>query len=78
MMRSGLLRPELTDTGLMAQAVWAALHGVVALHVVRKDDPWIDWRDAEAIAELIMSALWRGLLRDPNALDAKPTKKKRS
>ena len=78
MMRSGLLRPELTDTGLVAQAVWAALHGVVALHVVRKDDPWIDWRDAEGTAELIMSALWRGLLRDSNALDAKPTKKKRS
>jgi AcrR family transcriptional regulator len=68
LMKSGRLRPELTDVALVAQALWGSLHGIVALHVVRKNDPWMDWRDAEATAELIMQGLLRGLVRDPNAV----------
>ena len=40
----GLLRPELKDPHLVAQAAWAGVHGVVSLHVAKGTDGWLDWK----------------------------------
>ena len=60
---AGLLRPELTDPDLVAQAVWGAVHGVVSLHIAKCNDAWVDWRPPQEVAELLMDAAIRGLLR---------------
>lgn len=61
---AGKLRPELTDAELVAQGVWSAVHGVVALHVARGKDPWVDWRDARDTAALVIDSMIRGLARE--------------
>lgn len=61
---AGLLRPELTDPDLVAQAVWGAVHGVVSLQIAKHTDHWVDWRPAHEVAELLMEAAIRGLLRE--------------
>lgn len=61
---AGRLRPELTDPDLVAQAVWGAVHGVVSLHIAKCNDEWVDWRPPQEVAELLMEAAIRGLLRE--------------
>ncbi|TRW95881.1 TetR/AcrR family transcriptional regulator [Candidatus Methylobacter oryzae] len=58
-----LLAPELTDPDLLAQAFWAATHGVVAIHIALYGDPWIEWRSLEETAELTINAMINGLKR---------------
>ncbi|KAA0256290.1 TetR/AcrR family transcriptional regulator [Acidobacteria bacterium ACD] len=57
---AGRFRPDLTDPDLVAQALWAGVHGVVALHVAKKDDPWVEWRPARKTAALVVDGLLRG------------------
>ena len=61
---TGRLRPELDDAEQLAQILWASLHGLLALHIVRKDEQWIDWRDPHATASRTRDVMLRGLLRD--------------
>ena len=56
-------RPELTDAHLIAQGVWAAVHGVVALHLTQCDEGWVDWRPADRTAALLEESFLRGMLR---------------
>ncbi len=60
---AGLLRSELTDPDLVAQAVWGSVHGVVSLHIAKCNDDWVDWRPPAEVAELLMDATIRGLVR---------------
>jgi AcrR family transcriptional regulator len=62
---AGRLRPELKDADLVAQTLWAGVHGVVALHVARANDDWVDWRPAKKRVELMVDALVRGLEKHP-------------
>lgn len=59
---SGRLAPEHRDADLIAQAAWASTHGVIALHLARGNDPWIDWRPMKTTAALVIGALIDGLL----------------
>jgi hypothetical protein len=61
-MRQGLFRPELDDPHLVAQAFWASGHGVVALHLAKFGDPWVDWRPLRETAALVLDAVIAGLL----------------
>lgn len=61
---AGLLRPELTDPDLVAQAVWGSVHGVVSLQIAKCNDHWVDWRPADEVAELLMESTLRGLLKE--------------
>ena len=58
-----LLREDLQDPDLVAQAFWAAGHGVVALHLAKHGDPWVDWRPLQDTATLITEAMINGLQR---------------
>ena len=77
LIEGGHLRPEFDDVELVAQALWSTLHGVAALHIARKDDPWVQLRDPEATAELIMDALMSGMKRKPKG-PAQPGARPRS
>ncbi len=58
-----LLLPELADANLLAQAFWAGVHGVTALHITKYGDPWIEWCSVEATANLTINAMIRGVQR---------------
>jgi len=61
---TGRLRPEFTDPEELAQILWSAMHGVVALHIVRQEHGAIEWRDPQAAAARLRDSLIRGLLSD--------------
>jgi len=71
-MDRGLFRAELTDVDVVAQAIWAALHGVVALHITvcRANDQWMSWAPLEERRALMSDVVLRGLLRDPEKAEA--------
>jgi AcrR family transcriptional regulator len=56
-----LLRPELTDVELIAQTMWAGIHGVVSLQIAKCNDSWVEWRDLETRATAMIDLLVRGL-----------------
>lgn len=61
-----IFRPELTDPDLIAQTLWASLHGVCSLQITTScNDDWSDWRPFEARVALMQEAVMRGLLREP-------------
>src|SRR6266699_504546 len=62
---TGRLRPEFTDADEVAQIAWGAMHGLVALHIAKVDDPWIPWRNVTETAARACDALLRGLVREP-------------
>lgn len=57
-------RPELTDLDLIAQTIWAGMHGVCALHINMCEDKWVQWADLSARLTLMQTVLMRGLLRE--------------
>ncbi len=61
---TGLLRPEINDPEELAQMLWASLHGLLALHIVKKDEQWIDWRDPRTTASRMGQAMLRGMLHN--------------
>ena len=60
----GLLRPEVKDPHLVAQAAWAGVHGVVSLHVAKGEDPWVDWRPMKKTVALVVDSFTRGISRE--------------
>lgn len=65
---AGRVRAEFTDPDELAQMCWAALHGLLSLHIVKPGStqdgkPWHEWRDARQTALRLSDALIRGVLR---------------
>ena len=56
----GQLRAELTDPDLVAQVLWAGVHGVAALAIDRKEN-WIEMNAADVLAREMTEALLRGI-----------------
>ena len=63
----GLLRPELDDAQLVAQIVWAAIHGWVSLRMTKCNEPWVDWRPQKRSIEAVIEVSLRGILRASEA-----------
>jgi AcrR family transcriptional regulator len=63
-MAGGRFRSGLDDPDLVAQTLWAGLHGVVALQIAKANDPWCDWRSTTARSGLMTEVLVRGLIRE--------------
>ena len=57
-------RDDLNDADLISQTVWAAVHGVISLHIAKCNDYWVDWRPIEQRLELVLDATLRGLLKE--------------
>jgi AcrR family transcriptional regulator len=62
-LEAGAFRPELTDPHLIAQTLWAAVHGVASLDIVMDQDQWIDHRPLADRQRAMMDALMSGLMR---------------
>ena len=62
-MAKGAFRNEWKDPDLLAQVLWAGVHGVVTLHLVLAKDKWLDWRPLDATAQGMLDALYQGVLR---------------
>lgn len=63
---AGRFRAEITDPELVAQTMWAAIHGVVSLQITKADDPWCEWKPLDDRTGVMMDILLRGLLREGN------------
>ena len=57
----GRFRPELNDPDLIAQVMWAGVHGVVSLEIAKCNDPWVDWRPIRDRATLMFDTLIDGM-----------------
>jgi len=60
---AGAFRSELTDVDLIAQTLWAGVHGVVSLEIAKGDDDWVPWAPMESRASAIIESFLQGLLR---------------
>jgi AcrR family transcriptional regulator len=61
---AGRFRREFNDVEELSQIAWGSVHGVVALHIAKCNDRWIDWRDARETALKLAGATMAGLLRE--------------
>lgn len=62
-LKAGRFRPELKDAELIAQTLWAGVHGVASLQIAKRNDPWVDWRPITSRADLMLECLLRGMYR---------------
>lgn len=61
---AGRMREEYGDVEQTTQLLWAAVHGLAALHHTLETDPWVQWRPLAATLETQLDVLLRGLLTD--------------
>lgn len=61
---AGRFRPGVEDAELLAQIMWAGMHGVVSLQIAKCNDDWVDWRPVEERVQLMVETLIRGLVRE--------------
>lgn len=62
---AGRFKAELQDVDLIAQVIWAGVHGVCSLEINMACDKWVNWADISARLQLMQTLLIRGLLREP-------------
>ena len=67
---AGLFREEITDSELIAQTIWAGIHGVCSLQIALGQEVWVEWADIEARLQLMQSVMLHGLLRQPASVTA--------
>ncbi len=58
------LRPDLTDATELAQILWAALHGLISLQILRGNAVPGMFRDLKPTARTTLDILLRGILRE--------------
>jgi hypothetical protein len=61
--RAGAYRDDLTNPDLVAQTLWAGVHGVISLQIAKKDDNWVSWCPIEDLGRVMLDGLLNGLLR---------------
>jgi len=61
---AGEFRKELTDVDLIAQTIWASVHGVCALQITMGQDEWFSWSGISARLTLMEDVMMRGLIRE--------------
>ncbi len=61
---AGRFKPEIDDPELVAQTLWAGMHGVCSLQIIMSEDTWVDWRDIEARLKMMQQLLIHGLLKE--------------
>lgn len=61
---AGCFRTDLHDADLIAQTIWAGMHGVCSLQINMSEDKWIQWCEITARLQLMQQVMMRGLLRE--------------
>jgi AcrR family transcriptional regulator len=61
---AGRFRAELQDVDLIAQTIWAGMHGVCSLEITMACDKWVSWAGISARLQLMQATMMRGLLRE--------------
>ncbi len=61
-MAAGRLRTEFDDPELVAQTLWAGMHGVASLYIIKQNVDWIEWRGIAMASQAMSDMLLRGLL----------------
>jgi AcrR family transcriptional regulator len=59
-----LFREDLTDVDLIAQTIWAGMHGVCALQITMAKHAWVNWRDVSSRLAMMRDVLVRGLIKE--------------
>jgi AcrR family transcriptional regulator len=62
-MESDRFRPEMKDPDLIAQTLWAGIHGVVSLRIVMANGVWLTWPSEKRSVETMLDSLMQGVLR---------------
>lgn len=62
---AGAFREGISDAELVSQTFWAAVHGVISLHIAKQfSDSWVDWRPLEQRVELMLDAVLHGMRKE--------------
>ncbi len=61
---SGCFRDEVNNPDLIAQTLWAGIHGVISLNIAKSHDGWVDWRPLNERVDLMLDVTLRGLLKE--------------
>ncbi len=64
-----LFKAELTDSELIAQTLWASVHGVCSLEIALGHETWINWEDIDTRLRLMQRAILSGVLQHPENLN---------
>ncbi len=62
--QAGYFLPELKEPELIAQTIWAGIHGVCSLEITMGNDQEITWAEINQRVHFMQSTLVRGLLKD--------------
>jgi len=60
-----MLRDEYRDAELVAQTLWAGVHGMASLHIAMGPNDWIAWTPVEKRIGATLDALLFGIARNP-------------
>ena len=63
-MKAGAFREGLNDANLVAQTLWAGVHGVISLQIAKCEDKWVPWRSLKKRVELMIDSQLHGLLKE--------------
>jgi AcrR family transcriptional regulator len=61
---AGRFRADLKDIDLIAQTIWAGIHGVCSLEISMAQDDWFEWCEINSRIALMQDVLIRGLVKD--------------
>jgi AcrR family transcriptional regulator len=61
---AGRFREDLQDVDLIAQTIWASIHGVCSLQISMAEDKWVNWSDISSRLALMQTVLIRGLIKE--------------
>lgn len=62
---TGAVKDGLDDPELVAQTIWAGIHGVCSLEIILADDQWVNWRAVEQRIEMMINMIGAGLMKEP-------------
>ena len=54
-------RDEFRDPDLLAQTLWAGVHGMASLEIAMGRDPWHSWAPIDARADAVIEAMFNGV-----------------
>ncbi len=59
-----LRSPYNKNVDATAQVLWAAVHGMVSLRIIKVDNGFIDWGEEQEAVKMIIDAVLDGMLKD--------------